>query len=413
MRARALELLPRAIEHDLANGDAGNLFDSLANAVGQCMDPRHPLFAELVRRALEARITQGIGRGQSDEAFAGVAETAVGTLMSAGVRVADLWLLVAAYHAHYDNGGERRRRSIRKAVESSQDALERLRAELILAKFHIDTSEYRAAHSVLDGCENLMRRSRDTDRYRADLHCSRAMSYFYADSGRAEELFRQAIQEAEPYRDDPDVAQSAAQAHHYLGRLAYSRGEFGEAIEQYLEAQELSTGRLTGRGFHHLRIAEILIEYGEQDEAYYHLNECAYFFRRVYQVSNGEAQLDHASARWELKAGRPDKAFELLESALGKAAGTSFSRGVIQYSFELARLHLSHRRPFRAFRLLWRAAVTLLVTELIENGRPAFGKIRTILTLVPHIGVVPRRSRPRPQVACTCGADHVRPRVWT
>src|SRR6266511_2239312 len=272
--------------------------------------------ADLVQLSLDTMLIVGAGPGftEYDEFFASALQL-VDEVEAREYPVSQLLLSAARFQALLATGDARRRQLIERAVTTSQGPAERLPALLTLAKFWIDVSKYPAARRALAECEELLANGTHTQ-FEADFETTVGVSYFYTEPDTAQKHFQESVRLGRRRTHEPGIGQAVTTALHFLGRLAANRGDYRHAIELYTEAEELSDDYLTGHGFYHQRIAEILVDHGRLDEARYHLERGSEAFAKIQQVSIGLALLDGVWARLYNRQGELVKAEETLRKAL-------------------------------------------------------------------------------------------------
>ncbi|MEV8374747.1 hypothetical protein AB0P21_18550 [Kribbella sp. NPDC056861] len=333
------------------------------------------------------------------------AEKIINRLQENGRPVTDLLLSLARYHAAFANGGDLRRKAVERARDAALDDDELLRALLVLARVEIDTSNYRKAAKLLAACGGLPPMTRAA--YRQQLLVTSAMVSFYDDVGETERLCHLALDgDDDPPRTVIGRQQPRAEALHYLGRVAKFDGRHQEALDFYLRAQEHSEGRLTGRGFHHVRMAEVLMSHDLPDEIVYHLSEARRDFQQGQEASAGEAQLDATYAAYLSRQQRFDEATEVLTKAKRRCREHNYPRGELQCIAQLAMIEWTRRRPGSVIRRIGQAGVVFLRDELAADWRHAGSKTLTDLRFARDF-VFPRRGRrDTSEIHCPCGADH-------
>lgn len=257
------------------------------------------------------------------------------------------------------------------------DGAERLRALLTLARVEIDVSKYRRARQLIARCQG--ERTEVAAPFQQQILVTAGMIAYYNDIERAESLFNDVL--AAP--DDPPQTvigrqQPRAEALHYLGRIASDQGRDNDALHLLFAAQDVSEGRLTGRGFHHLRVAEILMRHRLLDEAQFHLAIAAEHFAQGQDTGAGEAMLHSGEATYLLLAERPGAAIEVLRTATSQSRDKSFARGELLCNARLAKLYLQRRQIVAIIALVPRTLFVLVRHEFRESARHFYRKARTM-----------------------------------
>jgi tetratricopeptide (TPR) repeat protein len=305
--------------------------------------------------------------------------------------VSDLLLAQASYFAVFANGSQRRREAIARAVTMSRSVSERVRSLVVLAQFEIDVSRYRQAQRITAECVRLVSDTPVATTYLPRILLTDGMSYFYHDLDTAEAYFRRAVEAAGVDPEEPYVRNAVSTAYHYLGRVANERGHHIEAIEMYVLAQQEELISLSGTGFHHLRVAEILLNRNNIAQAVHHLNEARRLFLQGQQFSTGEAQLDVAWANYYFRTGDLDRAEDLVVDALKRARADPYPRGVLLFLGHLAQIRLRRRRLLSALGLAAQAGYLLFQSEAGGSFRLLFLQLRNGGTTARHL--ILRRGR--------------------
>ncbi|MDF9817210.1 hypothetical protein [Streptomyces sp. SPB162] len=411
----APELLENSMREALANTRLGTsaLVDRLPRDADIPRLASTDLYRRFVAHVLDSMIMQGESSSSfgEDKAFLGKAVRAVQAISDAAGGTTALWLAVATCHANLDNASDERQRAIHNAARFAAVNDDAVRSRNVLAHYLIDTSQYAKALRILANTEAQFAASAVAASHWAELLAARGMCYFYTDPDGADAWFQRAIavgsgDAAADLRDDPLLAQAVSTALHYRGRVAASRGEYQSALLHFVEAQELAPGRLVGRGFHHVRLAEILLRHGPIHEAEYHLLEAERINHQARQFGVGAAQLQNAWAEFHIVKGDHQRAEHSLRKALQAAQSNNAPRNVLQFAWALGRLHLSRRQPFHAAPYMTLAVFVLLRRELLGNRH----LLRNVRALLAHVPGALRRGRSGAGstvvVPCPCGSTH-------
>ncbi|ADJ44191.1 hypothetical protein AMES_2368 [Amycolatopsis mediterranei S699] len=290
-------------------------------------------------------ILANVGRGNQphrEEGLIELFETTLTQLHARGNRTTDIRLLLARYSAALSNGGRRRLEIIRSAISESRDADEKLRAVLVLAKYHIDISDYDAAFRYLDECEALAEEA-GTGRFEIyDVHTTRGIALFYNNIRLARHSLARGVS-CELASSSPAVCRATASALHYLGRIQATRGDHRGALTHVVAAQHIKdtlnpeSGQL---GFFHLRTGEILLAAGNTSAGKDHLREAGRLFHDVHSRSTAEAQLNSTLAGVAAAEGNTAAAEKLLHEALASARRDNYPRGELLFSLQIFLLQL-------------------------------------------------------------------------
>jgi tetratricopeptide (TPR) repeat protein len=355
---------------------------------------------------LDAMITAGGGVAfkLTDELLSAT-NRIINDLIGRGRHTSDHLLALARYYSGFSNGGDIRRQTIMNAITQSITIDERVRSLLTLARLEIDCSNYAAARRIVAECDEVA--APELRQLRADILVTTGMSYYYSEPTEAEKYFRLTLELDAPSSPGRHVGyqQPTAEAHHYLGRLAKERGRYQEALDRLVVSQSLAWDSLTGRGFFHLRIAEILLDHGPPIEANYHLRESRSCFEQGQQFSTGEAQLDAAEARHFARMGDVVRAVQLLKPAIARSRLDKFPRGELICLALLFKIQLKRGHLFSASGCLLRGAAVYFASE-IEQGLGHFlRQIRMGVRQATTLLVSPKPSA-EPDVRCPCGATH-------
>jgi hypothetical protein len=335
--------------------------------------------------------------------------TLIEILKERGAPISRLLLSAARFQAGLANGARLRRRLIERAVATSTTPDELLPALLTLAKFLIDISDYPGSRRVLSRCKSVLSDGKHPE-FESDLEATTALSYYYSEPDIARRHFVEAIRLGRDYMNEPETRQPAANATHFLGRLAADNREYRPAIELFTEAEKLSDDYLTGHGFYHQRIAEILVDNGMPEETYYHLKQGSETFKRIGQVSNGLALLEGVWARWYLREGDQVNAEKALHAAIGRSRKDTVPRAELVLLVQLIRLKLQQRHAIDVLRLVCRAGWLYLRVEVSSDPRRLFRQAWTAFRTARRILAVPQSgttgSTGITPISCPCGADH-------
>ncbi|EWM09888.1 hypothetical protein [Kutzneria sp. 744] len=223
-----------------AEGDVPELATLLRGAVVTRDHVDSGLLHALVELSFDTVLSVGAGQGFGEYAqFFDNALRVIEELRRRGGATTALLLAAARFEAQLANGNQRRRELIEQAVAAGLDDVERVKALLTLAKFHVDVSAYDRTRHVLGECRRLI----DTDtppEYVVDVETTTGISHFYADPAVAATYFHRAIEAGHALLGEPGVRQAVAAAIHYLGRLAHYQGDQRSALQLYVGAEHLS-----------------------------------------------------------------------------------------------------------------------------------------------------------------------------
>ncbi|MGQ4344027.1 tetratricopeptide repeat protein [Streptomyces sp. SAS_275] len=328
-------------------------------------------------------------------------------LESRGAPVSSHYLAAARVQAGLANGDPQRHGFIERAVTTARPGKERVVAQLTLARFCIDTSDYSQARKELARCARALD-DEDAAFLRADFETTTGLSYYYTDPATARGHFEEAVRLGRQGPDLRAVTQPMATALHYLGRLATARGEHHTAIELFTEGERLSDDYLTGHGYYHQRVAEILIDHGPADDARHHLRRAEETFALVGQRSNGNQLLQGTWARWHLRQDDIAEASNILQAAIKAARRERAPRVQLVLTAELLRVRWRQRRILNMARLLAGAALVYLSGEMGGGPRGMARQSGTVLRMAVQF-LLPQRKKGvtdgkgKPLQVCPCG----------
>jgi hypothetical protein len=315
-----------------------------------------------------------------------------------------LRLAAARFEARVGNGNQRRRSLIEEAATASLNSAEHVAALLTLAKFHIDVSDYRASRRVLTECRRIVVAGVPAE-FVVDVETTTGISYYYTDPDNARQYFERAVALGRECMSESRVNQAVASAIHYLGRLAHDRGDQQVALEHYVTAERLSDNYLTGHGFYHQRLAEILVAHGPAEQAHYHLVRAGAVFALAGQVSIAVAVLDGTWMRYHVRLGHIGEAERIAVHGLALSREHIGPRAEMVLLVELLGLRVRQRR--------WRAAVPLVLRGAslflrVEAAGGVIGSVRQFGTIWRRLAPMLRRGSARHPVpvSCPCGDDH-------
>ncbi|WP_143219050.1 tetratricopeptide repeat protein [Actinokineospora bangkokensis] len=319
-----------------------------------------------------------------------------------------LLLSAARFEARIDNGGARRRQFIERALSAAKDPGERLTALLTVAKFHTDISEYRKALAVLSECRRLS--DNPLTEAAVDIETTTGVCYYYTDVDLAHRHFSDAVAMGGPLAERGDPCQPMATALHYLGRIASDKGQHQAALDHYVAGNNLAEGQLSGKGYFHQRLAEVLLRCGQVDEAEHHLVQAEATFARVGQVSIPLAILNGTWARLFVRTERYDDAERVLLTGLSISRRHGGPRAELMLRAELLTLRIKQGRWRDVLLLALRCLDLFIRTELAgAEGNPVKQILAQLRWATTTIGSAFRRKPRREadsQVTCPCGADH-------
>jgi tetratricopeptide (TPR) repeat protein len=364
--------------------------------------------AELVRFSLDTILIVGVGPEFSEYMeFAASALQLIELIEVRGAGVSALLLRAARFQAGLGNGSPERRRLIERAVAASQSTSEKIPALLTLARFEADLGHYRSAKRKLNACQGILPHS--GHRYGLpDFHTTSGFYYFHvSDRDRARRHFNEAIRLGRGQMHEPGVSQAVSTAIHFLGLIAADQGECVRAIQLFTQAEELADPYLTGHGYYHLRVAELLLTGGRESEIRFHLQKASEIFMTTQQVSTGRAMLDGVWAIYHLRLRELDAAEELLEKAL------SLSRIHGGRHVELTLLATRAQLRFRQRRLVGMLAsmahrfLLHVRVDLSRGGHGPVGFVGAVvmglIELHRQIRSISIRGEDRSMVSCPCG----------
>jgi tetratricopeptide (TPR) repeat protein len=359
----------------------------------------------LVELSFETVLTAGVARDFGEYAqFFDSALQLIDVLRRRHHSTTMLRLAAARFEARVGNGNRRRRSLIEEAVAASLDSGEHVAALLTLAKFHIDVSDYRASRRVLTDCRRIVVAGVPAE-FVVDVQTTTGISYYYTDPDKARRYFERAVALGQERMSEPRVNQAVASAIHYLGRLAHDRGDQQVALEHYVTAERLSDNYLSGHGFYHQRLAEILVVHGPVEQAHHHLVRAGAVFARAGQVSIAIAVLDGTWMRYHVRLGHIGEAERIAVHGLALSREHIGPRAEMVLLVELLGLRVRQRR--------WRAAVPLVLRGAslflrVEAAGGVIGSVRQFGTIWRRLAPMLRsRSARQPVlVSCPCGDDH-------
>ncbi|MEV7331386.1 hypothetical protein [Micromonospora sp. NPDC093244] len=365
-----------------------------------------------VTLSIDTLLTVGAGTDFRDyEEFLANALDLIHVLARRGAPVSSHYLSAARFQASIANGAALRRYFIEQAVATSRTVDEEAAALLTLAKYLVDVSDYDAARSALQRCSVAMSRV-DEAHLRVDHAMTLGMTYYFSEPETSRAHFESAITIGRNHSTDRRVRQPLAMALHYLGRLSADGGEPAVAIRLFCEAEAFSDDYLTGHGYFHQRIAEVLVDHGSLQEAEYHLEAAKRTFTIVGEASSGSHVLHGTWARWFVRAGDLRSAVDTLQAALQQSRRHGVPRVELILLAEMLRVQLKRRRIDAATLILARAGIVYLRSEsvrgpaqFVRQALTVFRRAVRMLRTPQTVGTVGPEARPLP-VRCPCGADH-------
>ncbi|MFC0435505.1 tetratricopeptide repeat protein [Kutzneria buriramensis] len=361
----------------------------------------------LVALSFDKVLTIGAGPGFSEYAqFFDSALLIIEELRRRGSSTTSLWLAAARFEARLANGSPRRRKLIEQAAEASLNDVERVHALLTLAKYHTDVSAYGRARRRLDECRRLLTADAPSE-YVVDVETATGISYYYADTEAAERYFDRAVELGQPVLGERGVRQAVATAVHYLGRLAHDHGDLRSALHLYVGAEHLSDNMLTGQGFFHQRLAEVLVAHGTVEQARYHIEQANAIFTQAGEVSIAVAVLRGTWVRFYVRLGEFDHAERTGVDGLKISHDHIGPRAELVLLAELFMLQLRRRRWLGLVPLALRGGWLFFWTETTGGVHRLPRQLMTVVRrLAPMVRLRRRETGSREVLECPCGAGH-------
>ncbi|MFG1913237.1 tetratricopeptide repeat protein [Micromonospora sp. NPDC048898] len=362
--------------------------------------------------SIDTLLTVGAGTDFRDyEEFLTNAMDLIHLLEKRGVSVSGHYLSAARFQAGIANGAALRRDFIEKAVTTSHTTDEEATALLTLAKYLVDVSDYDGARAALLRCKVAMGEAGEAH-LRVDHDMTLGLTYYFSDPETSRAHFQSAVTIGRNHSADRRFRQPLATALHYLGRLSVDRGEPADAIRLLCEAEAFSDDYLTGHGYFHQRLAEVLVDHGSVREAEYHLRAAERTFAIVGQASSGVHVLHGTWARWFVRTGDLRSAVDTLRAAVQQSRRHGAPRVELILLAEMLRVQLKRRRVDAAIPILARAGVVYLGSEsirgpaqFVRQALTVFQRAVRMLRAPRTVGTAGSEGRPVP-VQCLCGADH-------
>lgn len=399
--ARALRIYTPVLREHAQRSQSPDTINSFISILRNAANRRITHQTDLLDYAQAlAELLSNIGGGnqfRGKEGLLGLFDRVATGLHEAGCSTTDLRLIMARYCSTISNGGDQRRRLINLALHESRTGDERLRAQLVTAKYHIDISDYDNAHRNLDTCQILAEHASTGPAQRYDIYTTRGIAYYYTDHNLAERCFLQGVA-LNPRITDPIICRSTASALHHLGKIKAARGDYGAAITLIVLAQHYKNRMMQEGGqlgHYHLRLGEILHLVGASEQSLWHLNQASQVFHGIRDQSSGEAHLNSTLAGLAAARGDHAKAIHLLTGAIKTAHRDRYHRGELLFRYQLTCLHLRRARLIAAFQAAlpglraWRAAHIgkwRWIRQHLRTRRfpPRPPRRRLPLTLMPH-----------------------------
>ncbi|KKK06924.1 hypothetical protein [Micromonospora sp. HK10] len=362
--------------------------------------------------SIDTLLTVGAGTDFRDyEEFLANALDLINLLRARGAPVSGHYLSVARFQAGIANGAALRREFIEQAVATSRTGDEEATALLTLAKYLIDVSDYDGARSALLRCSVAMREV-DEAHLRVDHATTLGMTYYFSEPAISRAHFESAVTIGRNHSTDRRVRQPLAMALHYLGRLSADGGEPADAIRLLCEAEALSDDYLTGHGYFHQRLAEVLVDHGPLWEAEYHLRAAERTFAIVGEASSGLHVLHGTWARWFVRTGDLQSAVDTLRAAVQRSRRHGAPRVELVLLAEMLRVQLKRRRIDAATLIMVRAGIVYLRSEsirgpaqFVRQALTVFQRAVRMLRTPRIVGTAGSEDRSLP-IQCPCGADH-------
>jgi MalT-like TPR region len=410
MRRRAAALHGRA-EASRESLDPDALTGLLTRAVDWNVIHESEGFVDYVRGLVDLVVRQGPGESfRRRDDFVDALSRAIASLEESGQPTSDLHLAAATYYTTLSNGSDRRQQAIQAAVNAARDTEQQLRALVVLAKFHIDVSDYPQAQKVLDQCEALIISAPRYSRLLIDVLLTRGLATFYGDPRRALTYFERVVAMKEGLESTREVNDTVATAYHFIGRIQALHGRYQEALSSMVEGQQWRerTGGSDRKalGFFHVRLAEILLDVCRAASANVHLAEGARVFRSLQETSTGEATFDAVIARVFQLQGRSTDAAELLDAAIAKARRDRHPRAELDFMFQRMRVAVSQHDAGSVVRIVRRALPLWWSTEVRGSGRidvaAAIKAMRVALLMVTRQLIANRKQQQSSEIECPC-----------
>ncbi|MER5790623.1 tetratricopeptide repeat protein [Streptomyces sp. NPDC001980] len=362
------------------------------------------MIGDLLTLAFETSLTVGAGsRFREYEEFRQSTLALIEILDRRGAPVSGHLLSAARFEALLANGDRTRRDLITRAVAASRTADERIRALLTQSRARTDVSDYRGAQQALAECAELLEDETAAE-WRPEYQHSLGLTYYYSDPVQAAHHFEESVRLGRPLLDRLGTSQPVASSLHFLGRAAAERGEFDRALRLYVEAEATSDDYLSGHGFYHQRMAEVLIDHGSTEEAEFHLRRSQQTFDQVGQQSHGMALLFGTWSRFYVRTGQLGRAEKALAEGIDKSRREKGPRVELVLLAQKLHLRLRQRRLAGLALLMARAAWLYLREELVRNPLQA---VRQAIVVARQSRHLLRSSNSGGRVlVCPCGEDH-------
>ncbi|GGP73688.1 hypothetical protein GCM10010185_53880 [Saccharothrix coeruleofusca] len=419
--ARARQRFPEKIVDAVANSDDYRRSENVPRLAtllrGALVAPEaveSHVLAGLVELSFSTFFTTGSGTGFSEHReFLTNALALIDVLHERGAATSALLLSAARFQARLSNGTARRRGFIERAVDTATTPDELVAARLTLAKYRIDTSQYRAARKQLSLCREVLATGA-AKRHATDVEVTTGVLYYYTAPARSRCLLEAVVSRWRDGGSGGPTDQPVATALHYLGRLAADDGDHVLAIRFYVRAEELSDDFLHGHGFYHQRIAELLVERGAVSEAAHHLITASETFARLGEVSVGSAVLDSTWARFHVRLGELEKAERILRRGIEVSRAHIGPRAELLLLAQLLVLHAKQRAWATAARIAVRGVWLYARTEITDDPLSVWSRLtavarRALSTARPSRST--RSQRPPEAFSCPCGEPHDRTTV--
>jgi tetratricopeptide (TPR) repeat protein len=386
---RLLDMDPTTIEADRVMA----ALDDLARSADPDIDAKimRALLAYALSYMLDVGADTGFDRSMGNE-FVRLVDQLIEVLRRKGESVSGLLLELARYHRQRATVGSDRLRALKRALELATTPVERMDAMLAMAQFENDRSRFPVVRKWLADCETVAANDSDIGRNYSSVLLSRTgWSYFYSDTHRARQHFEQAIEAGRNDLDVPHVRQAVAEAHHFLGRLLAQDGDPDGAAAEYVKAQTMSGTGLSGGAYFHLRLAELLLDAGNLEQARFHLDQSDMAFDLTRDDSDGRALLAAGWARYYLKQGDVDSAEEMITGGLNRARRDGLWRPQLILLQQLVFQRLAYGRRLGAASALFRA-LTLFFLHTLRDIRNFPASIRQAFAL-GMLSIQARRNR--------------------
>ena len=243
---------------------------------------------------------------------------------SIGRSTVDLYLSKIEYIRLTDTISEEKEKIIEKALQSTQNNEEKIRVQLKLIQYYIDTSQYRRSIKNSKDLLSTINQDLKVEHYLPKAHDLLGITYYYQFKLR-KALFH--LDEACKLSERLGDTHTFGEALHYIGRIRMEEGNYLQAMKNFIEANLYQQKNFADTAWFHLRMGVLLTKSFLLVEAQYHIIQAQNIFTQIKYQGSAWVQIELAWADLAKKQKQFDESEKHIKKAIKKAQSTGFFRG--------------------------------------------------------------------------------------